>query len=257
MNGVSGVGGNSGASAYYAQSLSSGSRINRAADGASESAILEKQDAQVGGYQAGTENLQSGKNAFNVADGAMSGITDYIQRMRELAIKASNGLYSADDKASIQAEVDQLKQGISNLVSNTSYNENKLLDGSMSEKIIISDAEGAQMPLSVPDSSLSALGLEDFDITGDFDIADLDRALEKVSSDRASIGAQSNAYDHAIANNNVSEYNTVSAQSRIGDTEYGEYISKLQKEKELESVSTMMQKQQMEQNEQTVARLFQ
>ena len=257
MNGISNVGGNNYTSNYYAQSLSSGNKIHQAADGASELAILKKQDLQAGGYRQGTENLQSGKNTLNIADGAMDGITAYIQRMRDLAIKAINGLCSSDDRASMQAEVDQLKQGISDVVSATKYNESKMLDGSTSDKIIISDAEGASRPLSVRDSSLSALGLEDFDLTGPFDISVLDNALEQVSQNRASVGAQMNAYDHAVAYNSAAEYNTVSAQSASGDTEYGEYISKLQKENQLQSVSVMMQKKEMEQNEQNVLRMFQ
>lgn len=248
--------GNYAAARHTSQALSSGKKINKAADGAAELAVLQKQDALVRGYQAGTGNLQSGKSALNIADGAMSGVADSLQRIRELAVKASNGLYGADDKQYMQAEIDQLKQGIGEIASNTSYNENKLLDGSMSDKVIISDSEGTSLSFSTPDSALSALGIEDFDVTGDFDISAIDSALQKIGAGRASVGAQSNTFDYAINYNGVAEYNTVSAQSKLGDTEYGEYVSKMQKENLLQTYRVMMQRNQMEQRRQNTLGLF-
>ena len=151
--------GNYASNRHITQALSSGKKTNKAADRAAELAVLQKQDAQVRGYQA-----------LNIADGAMSGVADYLQRIRELAVKAGNGLYSADDKQYMQAEIDQLKQGIGEIASHTSYNENKLLDGSMTDKVIISDSEGTSLSFSTRDSALSALGIEDFDVTKDFDL---------------------------------------------------------------------------------------
>ena len=262
MSGINGLSASYGSYAsmrnysHVSQSLSSGKKINRAADGAAELAILQKQDVQARGYQVGTENLKTGKNALNIADGAMSGVADYLQRMRELAIKASNGTNSAEDKEYMQKEIDQLKQGIGEIASNTSYNENKLLDGSASDKIIISDSEGTSLSFSTPNSALSALGIEDFDVTGDFDISKIDSALTKVGAGRASMGAQSNMIDYAIGYNDNAAYNTVSAQSRTGDTEYGSYVSKMQKESLLQTYRIMMQKHQIEQHRQNTVGLF-
>ena len=94
---------------YVYGALSSGSRINKAADGAAQMAIGQEFDRQNGGYEVGTNNLKDAKNAVNIADGALDGITSSLQRMRELALKASNGLMSDEDKQYIQAEVEQLK----------------------------------------------------------------------------------------------------------------------------------------------------
>ncbi|MBR1383973.1 MAG: flagellin FliC5 [Ruminococcus sp.] len=253
MSGVSGI--NSSYSAYsnYSAALSSGKKINSAADGASELAILEKEDRQVRGTDAGTENMQDAKSAINIADGALDGITDQLQRMRELGIKAMNGLLTDDDRQYIQNEIDQLKQGIADVAKNATFNEKHLLDGSEENFNIMSDANGTTRNMANVNGTLEALGIADFDVTsGNFDLGAIDNALKTVSQGRSTLGAQSNAFDHAISYNNIVSYNTVASQSRMGDTEYGEYVSKLQKENILNTYQVMMQKKRME-DEQTKA----
>ncbi len=255
MSGVNGIG--SGSQNYIYSALSSGKKIQTAAQGASELAILNKQQRQVNGFDAGTQNLQSGKNALNIADGATAEITENLQRMRELAVKASNGTLSDDDRSYIQSEIDGLKKGIGEIAERTNYNGVPLLDNEDGKVFqVASDANGTTQSFSTVNATLESLGIADFDVTGDFDIKSLDNALSMVSKGRASLGAQTNAFDASISYNNTVSYNTTASQSRIGDTEYGDYVQKLQTQGILNNVQLMMQRRQMEDEERAKTGLF-
>ncbi len=255
MSGISGVSGYSNTGSYYS-ALSSGSRINSAKDGAAELSIINKEDSQVRGYNAGSENLEAAKSVTNIADGALSGVADYLQRIKELAVKAGNGLITNDDKKAIQSEIDQLKEGISNSASTTEYNGIKLLDGSRSSMQIISDGNGTSHELENVNSTLDALGIKDFSVMGNYDIGDIDKALEKVSNGRTQIGAQANGLESAFNYNSIASYNTTASKSRLSDTEYGEYVSKLQKETNLNTYKLMMQKKQQQNEASNIARIM-
>ncbi|MCR4924514.1 MAG: flagellin FliC5 [Lachnospiraceae bacterium] len=255
MSAVGSIGGYSPMSNYY-QSLSSGSKINSAKDGASELAILEKQDSQVRGYDAGSGNLEAGKSLANISDGALGSINDSLQRMKELGVKASNGLLSNDDKKAIQSEIDQLKQGITDITSSTNYNGINLLDGSRGNINIVSDGNGANQSVSGSNATLEALGIADFDVTKSFDLKDVDNAIEKVNSMRGGVGASTNGIDYSLYYNSSAAQNLTAAKSRTGDTEMEEYASKLQKDQTMETYKLMMQKKQMENDVASGQRLF-
>ncbi|MBQ7564081.1 MAG: flagellin FliC5 [Lachnospiraceae bacterium] len=255
MSGISGVNGYSQAGSYYS-ALSSGKKINSAADGASELAILSKEDSQVKGYDAGSGNIRSGQSAAKIADGALSGVTDYLQRMKELALKASNGLLSNDDKKAIQSEIDQIKQGINDIASSTSYNEHKLLDGSEDSIDITGDGNGASNSVNNVNSTLDALGIKDFNVMGNFDIRDIDNALDKVSGGRSVTGADFNGLESMYNYNQVASYNTSASKSKLGDTDIGEYVTNLQKQQTLDTMKTLMQKKKEEQDGQETMKFF-
>ena len=255
MSGISGVNGNSQINTYYS-ALTSGKKINSAKDGASELAILNKENSQVSGFNAGSENLQAGKSVTNISDGALSGITDHLQRMKELALKASNGLLANDDKRAIQSEIDQLKQGINDIASSTNYNGKNLLDGSNESMNIVSDGSGTTQTVNNVNSTLDALGIKDFNVMGKFDIRDIDRALDKVSDGRSVAGAEYNGMDSMYSYNQIASYNTTASASRLGDTEYGQYVSDLQKQQTLETMRTLMQKKKEEQDGQETMKFF-
>lgn len=247
MSGISGI---SSASSYalYGQ-IASGNKLTSAAQGAAELAISEKQNSQVKGYDAATNNLKSGKDLLNISDAALSGVTDYLQRIRELALGASNSaLLSADDLQGIQDEINQMKQGIQDIASQTQYNRHNLLDGSRNNGFqIASDGNGNSISIqNSSDSTLKALGIADFDVTKDFDLSTIDNALNKVSSMRSQGGAQSNRLDYAINFNSYASYNTSAAQSRMADTDYGKAITELKKQQTLQTYSIMMQKRKMQ-----------
>lgn len=252
MSSISGVAG-SGYSSAISQ-IASGVKLQSAADGAAESAIVEKENAQVNGLKMGQRNAEDAKSLLQVADGAMGDIADSLTRMRELAIQASNSATMSDeDRQAIQYEVDKLKQGISDIANNTEFNKKKLLDGSYGDGYVATGANGSGLTLNIGDSTLKALGIEDFDVTGDFSVETIDNALSKVSSNRSVIGAQSNALGYAVAYNSQAVLNQTAAVSRLEDTDIAEAASELSKQKTLQTYQIMMQKKQQEQEGQKLA----
>ena len=237
--------------------IASGKKIQSAADGASELSIVEKEDAQVRGLNAGAKNIGSAQDMLKVADGAMEGITDYLQRIRELAVQASNTAVVTDsDRANIQMEIDQLKQGISDIASQTTFNTKPLLDGSNTEFRIATNADGASMAVSTADATLAALGIADFDVTGNFDIADIDKALETVSAARSSAGAQSNALEYAYNYNTNASLNTTAAKSRLEDLDIPQAISEQKKQETLQEYALFMQKKKQEEEQNKLHAMF-
>ena len=231
------------------QNLSSGLKIYSAADDPSGKAIAEKLKTQSTGYDVGTENAQSGKDALKVADGALGSIGDSLQRIKELALKASNSaIMSDDEKGLIQKEIDQLKQGIQETAKNTSFNSVKLLDGSSADLKLATNPDGTGQSIKMVNSTLENLGIADFNVNGEFDVSKIDDAIEMVSEKRSSIGAQSNGLDSKIAYNQYSSYNTTASRSRIEDLDYGKASVEKEKEKLLEQYRIQMQKRQMEED---------
>lgn len=252
MSSISNVSGSS----YYSQ-IASGVKLQSAADGAAELAIAEKENAQVNGLNMGQRNAEDGKSLLNVADAAMGGIADNLQRIRELAVQASNtAILSDEDRQMIQDEVEQLKQGISDIANNTEFNKKKLLDGSYGDGYIASGPNGTGLMLNIGDSTLKALGIEDFDVTGDFSIETIDNALSKVSSNRSTVGAQSNSLDYTISYNSQASINLTSAASRMEDADIAKVATELNNQKLLQSYQLIMQQKQMEQERQKFSIFF-
>lgn len=227
--------------------IASGKKVSSAADGAAELSIIQKEESQIRGHDAGTNNIGSAQDMLKVSDAALSGITDYLQRMRELAVQASNTAVVSDaERASIQQEVDQLKKGISDIASNTMFNTKPLLDGTNTEFNIATNASGSNMQVTMGDATLGALGIADFDVTGNFDIGALDDALEQISSQRSSGGAQSNALEYAYNYNTNTSLNTTAAKSRLEDLDIPEAISEQKKKETLQEYALFMQKKRQE-----------
>lgn len=237
--------------------FASGKKIQSASDGAAELSIIQKEDAQVRGLNAGSRNIGSAQDMLNISDGAMGSIGDSLQRIRELALQASNTAIVTDaDRASIQKEIDQLKQGISDIASNTNYNTKNLLDGSNSEFHIATDSNGNGMTVETSDATLAKLGIADFDVTGDFDLTDIDNALAAVSSGRSSMGAQSNALEYAYNFNTSAALNTTGAKSRLEDLDFPQAISEQKKKETLQEYSLFMQRKKMEDEAVKMHRMF-
>lgn len=232
------------ASLYY-QRLSSGKKINSAADDAAGLAIAEKLQQQNKGYDMATRNAGTASDMLKVSDGALSSITDSLQRMYELGVQAGNtAIYGSDDLSSIQQEIDQLKSHISNVSSNTQFNGRTLLDGTAGSLHIASAPDGSGQAVSMPSSTLEALGIADFDVTGDFDLSSIGKALEKVSGSRSGLGAQSNALEHVMGFNQYASVQTATSRSRIEDLDYGPAVSDLKKTQILEAYRMQMQRRQ-------------
>lgn len=257
MSGISGISSSS-YSSLYGQ-IASGNKLPSAAHGAAELSIVEKQNTQTTGYDVGANNMKSGQDLLNISDAALGGITDYLQRMRELALQASNtAVVSSSDQQNIQEEIDQLKQGIQDIATQTQYNTQNLLDGSRTKGFeLATDAEGNSVTINNNvNATLDALGIADFDVTGDFNIDTIDQALKKISDNRSSIGAQTNRLDYGIRNNIYSSYNTTAAKSRLGDTDYPQAISELKKKQALQQYALVMQRRKMQDESRRMQNFF-
>ena len=244
---INSVSSNNGIYKTYSQ-ISSGKRINKAADDAAGLAIGQKMQKEENGLRVGGENAKDGIGALNVADGALGGVMDYLQRMRELAVKSMNGLSSSSDRASYQKEIDQLKEGIQSMSKTTSLNEHKLLDGSMADMHLATNPDGTGMKIGMANSTLEALGIADFDVTsGNFSLDDIDSAIDMVASQRSSLGASTNRLEHTYNNNTSATLNQLSSRSRIEDLDMPKAISEQKKEELLGQYKTMMLREKMNQ----------
>ena len=253
MSSISSVGGYSAYSAYG--TISNGGTINKASEDAAGLAIQEKTKSQVNGLQAGSENLTSAKSALNVEDGALGGIQDYLQKIKELSIKSINGTLSDEDKESIQSQIDQYKEGINDIAKNTTFNEKNLLDKD-DTLTVASDGNGSSQSISTHNSMTSALGIDDYNVTGNFDMSKIDKALEKVSSQRSTAGAQTNGTDYALTYNSHAALELDGYQMNKEEDRAVEAYQQLKTKQALDVYQTTMQKQQMEDNEQRNIALF-
>ncbi len=237
--------------------IASGKRINTAADDAAGLAIGQKLERQENGLGAAAENIQDGVGVLNVADGALDGIMDYLQRIRELGLRAMNGLNSASDRETYQMEIDQLKEGIQQQAKNTTFNEQKLLDGSMADMNLAINPDGTGMKIGMANSTLEKLGIADFNVTsGNFSLDSIDKAMDMVARQRSSIGATTNRLEYAYNYNTSASMEQLSARSRIEDLDMPKAISEKKKEELLSQYKNLMLRRQMDQ-ESLVTRLFQ
>ena len=240
----------------YSQ-LSSGKRINKAADDAAGLAIGQKIHREENGLTVGAQNAKEGMGYLNVADGALDGITDYLQRMRELGLKAMNGLYSDSDREMFQTEIDQLKEGIQSMAKGTTLNEQTLLDGSMADMHLATNPDGGGLDIQMADTTLESLGIADFDVTsGNFDLSAIDKALDMVASARSDMGAATNRLEHTYNYNMNASEQLTAARSRIEDLDMPMAISEQKKQDLLAQYRNLMLRSQMNQRA-MVTRLFQ
>jgi len=216
------------------EKLSSGYRINRAADDAAGLAISEKMRRQIRGLTQASENAQDGISCVQTAEGALAEVHDMLQRMNELTIKAANGTMTSADRGYINSEVQALVSEIDRVASTTTFNEQKLLDGSFSNKGLQVGAEYKQViDLSITALTAKGLGLTtgtandpaNISVGGTTPenaqnaISMIKLALAKVSQQRSDLGAIQNRLEHTIKNlDNVVE-NTTAAESQIRDTD--------------------------------------
>ncbi|MCM1192749.1 MAG: flagellin [Butyrivibrio sp.] len=235
--------------------LASGKRINRAADDAAGLAIAQKILKENKGLDVGASNIRDGISVANVADGAMGTMTDSLQRIKELSIQASNGLYSDSDRKMIQGEVNQLLQDVQRTAVGTRFNEMSLLDGSKADMHIAANADGTGLKLGMENVTLKALGINGYDVTKDFNLSDIDAAIEMVSAARGRTGAVTNSLEHAYNSNRVTSENLTASGSRIEDLDISKAVSEKQKNKLLQDYSMGMMRKKM-QDDASVLKLF-
>ena len=214
------------------EKLSSGYKINRAADDAAGLSISEKMRKQIRGLDRASTNAQDGVSAVQTAEGALAEVHSMLQRMNELAVQAANGTNSSADISSINDEISQLKSEITRIGSTTDFNGKKMLQGVGVDIFVGYTADGANtisisgVNLATIAGSIGAITSND---TAKSELANIATAIEDVSSARSSFGAMQNRLEHTIDNlDNVVE-NVTAAESRIRDTDMADEMVKYSK----------------------------
>jgi len=208
------------------EKLSSGYKINRAADDAASLAISEKMRRQIRGLTQASANAQDGISCVQTAEGALNEVHDMLQRMNELAVKAANGTNQSEDRSYINLEVQQLKSEINRVSTTTTFNERMLLNGTFKSVSLQVGAEGLstnRITVSIKSINTNGLSITSTSVStqakAQTAITEIKNAIKTLNKQRAELGAYQNRLEHTINNlDNVVE-NTTSAESSIRDTD--------------------------------------
>jgi len=259
------------------EKLSSGLRINRAADDAAGLSISQGLQSQIGGLQVAARNAQDGINVVQTADGALGESEAILQRMRDLAVQSSNsGSQDASAQGAAQTEFSQLNSELDRIVSTTKFGSQKILDGTYSGGFQVDSGTGAgsQITVDLGSATLSAmaptgaalanaadaaitgldstgLGTSTLSLTGTVSanghsnqaqdaVDQLDDAIKFVSTVRANLGAYQNRFDHTINNINVAVENLSASKSAITDTDMAQEMTNFTKSQILQQAGTAM-----------------
>ncbi len=222
--------------------LSSGYRVNSAADDAAGLAISERMRGQIRGLSQALRNAQDGVSMVQTAEGSLHEVHAMLQRVRELAVQYKNGSLSEGDRTAIQSEVNELKAEVERIGRTAQFNGTPLLNGvnaAITFQVGANDGES----IAVSMISLSGtIGPDAFALTagGTTDISEIDVALDKVSAQRANFGAVQNRFEHALSNLGAYRDNLVAAESRIRDVDMAEQMVDFAKLKVLQEAGTAM-----------------
>ena len=212
------------AQAKSTEKLSSGYKVNRAADDASGLAISEKMRRQVRGLTQASANAQDGISMVQTAEGALNEVHDMLQRINELAVKGENGTLTTEDRGYIDSEVQQLMSEIDRVASTTTFNEKNLLNGDCSSGVDLQVGAESGQHITL---KIKAMNCSKISLSGDATTAtkagalnaSVKAAIKKVNEQRSTLGAVQNRLEHTINNlDNVVE-NTTAAESQIRDTD--------------------------------------
>jgi len=218
--------------------LASGMKINKGADDASGLAVSEKLRAQVKGLNAANKNIENAVSFIQTSEGYLNETQDILHRMRELSVQSANGIYSQEDRAQIQVEVDQLVDEVNRIASHAQFNGMAILDGSFSSQsgtgpmfFQVGANQDQREAVEIGSMTASALGLMDSQggigesislstpELANAAIATVDSALKQVSKQRADLGAYQNRFEMASQGVAVAAENMQAAESRIRDTD--------------------------------------
>ena len=239
------------------EKLSSGERINRAGDDASGLAVSEKMRSQIRGLNQANRNIENGVSFIQTTEGYLQETTDILQRVRELAVQSSNGIYSDEDRMQIQVEVSQLVSEVDRIASQAQFNGMNMLTGRYGSESdsVMQFQIGANMDQNtrvfIGTMTAQSLGLKGAQGTEDVvSIADpeaanatlgvIDSALQTVSKQRADLGAYQNRFEMAAKGINIAAENTQAAESRIRDTDMASQMVEFTKNQILTQSGTAM-----------------
>lgn len=240
------------------EKLSSGERINKAGNDASGLAVSEKMRSQIRGLNQASRNIGDAVSFVQVAEGYLSETTDILQRIRELAVQGSNGVYSDEDRMQIAVEVSQLVAEVDRIASSAQFNGMNLLTGRFSREsnTVMQFQIGANADQSIRayigTMTASALGLkgmqsEESNVisvespdAANMTLATIDEALKNVNKQRADLGAYQNRMELAQKGINVAAENTQAAESRIRDADMASEMVEFTKNQVLQNTSLAM-----------------
>lgn len=226
------------------EKLSSGYRINRAADDAAGLAISEKMRFQINGMSQAQRNAQDGVSLIQTAEGALTETHAMLQRLNTLANQSANGTYSDEDRAKLQLEVSQLLSEISNIGAGTKFNGISLLNSAGTITFQTGVNNDDTISVDTTDMKATALGISAIDIStsagASSAIALIETAIETVSEQRATFGAVQNRLEHTINNLGVNKENLSAAHSRIRDADMASEMTSFTKNQILVQAGTSM-----------------
>jgi len=246
------------------EKLSSGYRVNRAADDAAGLAISEKMRAQIRGLNMASKNSQDAISLVQIAECGMQTIQDILQRMRELSVQAASDTNVTLDRKALDLEVQQLKAEIDQIADTTEFNEMKLLNGTFEKGYAVLDLKtgdptgttgdelviqaganvGQTMTISITAMTAKRLGIDTHDVTtrqtATAALAQITVALNSVSMMRARLGAYQNRLEYKIKNLDNAAENIAAAESRIRDADMAKMMTEFTKNNILFQASTAM-----------------
>ncbi len=243
------------------EKLSSGERINRAGDDASGLAVSEKMRAQIRGLNQASENAQNGISFIQTTEGYLQETTDIMQRIRELAVQASNGIYSDEDRMQIQVEVSALVSEVDRIASAAQFNGMNMLTGRFAQPMGENTVTGSmwfhiganmdqRMQVFIGTMTAEALGVREIG-TGDkinlaapddanHAIGVIDEALKRINKQRADLGAYQNRMEYAVRGLDIGAENLQASESRIRDTDMAAQMVEFTKNSVLQQAGTAM-----------------
>ncbi|WGU93748.1 flagellin [Paenibacillus dendritiformis] len=226
------------------EKLSSGFRINRAADDAAGLAISEKMRFQIGGMNQAMRNAQDGISLIQTAEGALTEVHSMLQRLNTLANQSATGTYDDKDRANTQKEVDALLAEIDNIAKSTNFNGIKLLSAAGNVTFQIGVDKDNTLTADLAAMGASALGLKDLKISSQVQassaLAKIADAINVVSTQRASFGAVQNRLEHTINNLGVTAENLSASESRIRNADMAKEMTDFTRNQILVQAGTAM-----------------
>ena len=223
------------------EKLSSGYRINRAADDAAGLGISESMRSQIRGLAQAQKNIQDGVSMVQTAEGNLDEVHSMLQRVRELAVQFKNGSLDSNARTAIQNEVNQLSSEIDRIGSQAQFNGIHLLDGSATVSFQVGANDGEQIGITFLNLSTSVgTAYSQLTAANNSDISEIDSAITRVSAARGEMGAVQNRLDHTLSVSAAYQENLTSAESRIRDVDMAEEMVNLTRMQILQQAGTAM-----------------
>lgn len=243
--------------------ISTGKRINRAADDPAGLAISQKMQSQIRGLRMAQRNVQDGISLIQTAEGAMSQIHDILQRMNELSVQVANGTYTDEDREKLNLEFEELKKTISSIAKDTEFNTKKVIDGSQKTDGItlqVGPNSGNTIKITMGDLSDQGLDISGINLLNQENaqntINKVKEAISIVSKERSYLGAMENRLEYTLNNLSTYEENLTAAESRITDADIAKEMMEYVKNQILMQVSQAMLAQYMNMEKERVLALL-